>query len=145
MPALLTPKQYSAAMLLATMHSPTEAAEQLKVKPSTISSWCKLPAMQQQIEQYRERMFARLAGKTVEEVMADAPNTFRRLREHRDQTEDAKISLGACRELFARQVPAKTVHDESRTIRIILEQKDEAHARAVLAEARTIDVTPPTE
>jgi len=134
MRSTLTPKQSSAAMLLALGHTHTEVAEKIKSSPMTIGKWIKLPMFQDQLATYRSQMFDRLAGRTVEEVMADAPNTFGRLKALRDQDNDLKTALGACRVLFDRQIPAKSQHEESHTIRIVLEKKEEAHARAVLAE-----------
>jgi len=134
MPTDLTPKQSTAAMLLALGSTHTEVAEKINISALTISKWMKLPHFQDRLATYRQQMFDRLNGATVDEVMADAPNTFKRLREHRDQTKDSKASLGACRILFDRQIPARSQHEESHTIRIVLEKKEEQFARAVLAE-----------
>lgn len=137
----LTPRQSTVAMLLALGHTQTEASEKTGVRAPSISKWLKTPDMQAAIEDYRKQMFDRLAGKTAEEVMADAPNTFKRLKELREERENLQVSLGACRELFSRQVPAQTKHQEDHTIRIVLERKEEQHARAVLEEDRVMNIS----
>ena len=121
-------------MLLALNNTQSETAQAVKVSPMTISKWMKLPIFQDRLAAYRQQMFERLQANTLEEVMADAPNTFHRLKELREEPKNLNVALGACRELFARQMPARTHHEEDRTIRIILEKREELHARAVLEE-----------
>lgn len=137
---MLTPKQSTVCMLLALNSTQSEAAAKAGVSPLTVCKWMKLPEFQNVLQTYRQQMFDRLQAQTVEEVMADAPNTFTRLKELRDEKKNLNVALGACRELFARQIPARTQHEEDRTIRIILEKREEQHARAVLEEDRLLDI-----
>jgi len=137
---MLTPKQSTSAMLLALNHTQTEVAERARVSLGSIQRWLKQPDFQALVESYRTQMFERIAGHTAEEVMADLPNTFARLKTLRGETKNLNVALGACRELFARQMPARTHHEEDRTIRIILEKREEQHARTVLEEDRIMDV-----
>lgn len=123
--------------MLALNNTQTETAEKVGVSAMTVAKWMKLPHFQDCLATYRSQMFERLMGQTIEEVMADTPNTFKRLRSLRDQLVNLPVALGACRELFARQIPARTSHQEEHTIRIVLEKKDETHARKVLEEDAT--------
>lgn len=135
----LTSRQITAAMLVALNHTDTEIVKNLHMSSATFWKWQKLPIFQERVAAYRQQMFERLAGQTIDEIMADAPNTFKRLKELREERVNPQVALGACRTLFDRQVPVKTLHQEDRTIRIVLERRDEETARAVLEEDRLID------
>lgn len=147
-PLVLKPRHELAAMLMATgRYTDKEIAEKLHMAPQRLAVVKRSPLFQVLVTKFKERVHEAIYQDAVSEVMEDAPQNIKVLKQLRDgdfmDPKVARVQLGAAALLFDRQVP-KTVHTTREvTGTVTLEKKDASRLAAVAAEddAEVVDTT----
>ena len=138
----LSHRHHRVALLAASGMKSPEIAADIGMHPNSVRKYLCDPQIQVLIEGFKKQFVERCASTLEQQMIADGPNTFKRLTELRDQTRNPKVSLGACGILFDRQAPKKTMHQEDRVIRFEFSKDDKARIGQVLDEADVVDVSP---
>ena len=124
---------------LAALRLPLDdIAQEVGLTVRTVQRTISRPEILDLIETFRKQMSSASSGDVLKDLEADTVNSFHRLRELRDQDDDRKVALGATRELWDRQVPKRTTHDETHITKIIIERRDLDRMRLVREEMKQI-------
>ena len=134
----LSHRHHRLALLVASGAPTTEVAQGTGYSNGRVAQLRTDPQITELIEQYRQQFFASAAASLAQDLQLDATHTFKRLKEIRDDA-DPEIAIKGCIPLWDRQVPKRTIHDEDRTVRIIISREDKARLTQVVEEADTID------
>jgi hypothetical protein len=98
-----------------------------------IAKALKLSAVRVSQLMHHPEIMAMVAATRLQYREQDARNTFNRLKTHRDDT-DPDVSLKACGLLWDRQIPKRTISDETHTTRLIIERREMVYLEQVAAE-----------
>lgn len=132
-PLRLTNRHHRLVELAVLGATNNEIAKALKLSAARVSQLMHHPEIMAMVAttrlQYRERSL----GALHDDLEHDARNTFNKLKEHRDH-DDPDVSLKACSQLWDRQIPKRTISDETHTTRFIIERRDIAYLEQVAAE-----------
>lgn len=142
-PLTLKPRHELAAMLMATgRYTDAEIAAQLHMAPARLSIVKRSPLFQVLVTKFKERVHEAIYQDAVSEIMNDAPQNIKVLKQLRDgdfmDAKIAKVQLGAAALLFDRQVPKTTHSTQDVRTTVTLEKKDAARLTAIAAEDDTV-------
>jgi hypothetical protein len=132
-PLRLTSRHHRLAELAVLGLTNNEIADRLHYTPARVSVLLNHPDINAMVVAMRTTYRDRSLGTLHDDLAKDATNTFAKLKQHRD-AEDPDVSLKACTILFDRQIPKRTVHDETHITKIVLERRDIVYLEQVAAE-----------
>lgn len=132
-PLRLTNRHHRLVELAVLGLTVSEIAARLRYSVSRVSILLNHPEIVAMVDDLRNTYRDRSLGSIHDDLAKDASNTFAKLKLHRD-ADDPDVSLRACTILFDRQIPKRTVHDETHITKIILERRDIAYLEQVAAE-----------
>lgn len=134
----LSNRHHQVILLAALGMMPAEIAARLHYTRVHVSTLLQDPLIAAKVDEERAQFKERISSSLEQDLLADAPNTFKRLKEIRDHP-DPEVAVKGCVPLWDRQVLKRTIHDETHTTRIIIEKHEVQRLKQVQAEGRVVD------
>lgn len=118
------PRHDQLAMLAALGYTNNQICEKLGYTPARVSVLLADPQIKALVIAYQEQSRQSIIQEQSDRLTKELKPTIDRIIQHRDNPDDAAASLRACDMILARTMPAKTVHQEDRTTKIIIEKHE---------------------